>query len=100
MKKALIEPRRDYPTGFRIAQVQGMTFPVASPLSWVDCGDDVTTDYAYDGSAFALPAPRPSQPTPSDHEFKWIVGQINVIRAALPSPLPAINIDGARREIG
>lgn len=55
MKKALISPLElvyDYEgnlIGERVAQVvnDGETFPVADPLYWKDCADDVVADQWY-----------------------------------------------------
>ena len=52
MKYALIEPNN------RIAQVSDSEFPVAQPLQWVQCDDDVTTEWTYDGTFYA-PVPPP-----------------------------------------
>lgn len=50
MRHALIEPNN------RIAQVSDSEFPVAPPLQWVQCDDDVTTEWTYDGT-FHVPVP-------------------------------------------
>lgn len=62
MKKALVEPSG------RVAQVEpvpqggGNPFPVALPLVWRDCADDVTTAHRWNGNAFALPqVPAPTR---------------------------------------
>ena len=61
MKKALLERRSEpeFPNGYRIAQVveYGHEFEVALPLEWVDCPDEVTEHWLYDGERFAPPAP-------------------------------------------
>jgi hypothetical protein len=56
MKKALISPLENN----RVAQVEQESFEVALPLFWVDCPDEVTTEWTYDGSAFNAPV----QPDP------------------------------------
>jgi hypothetical protein len=43
--KALISPQENN----RIADVTPTEFPVAAPLFWVDCPDNVTTEWTYDG---------------------------------------------------
>lgn len=50
--KALISPSENN----RIAQVSLNDFPVAEPLYWLDCPDDCTTEWVYDGFVFN-PAP-------------------------------------------
>lgn len=54
MKKALISPNETVnlfhsETGYRVAQVEAVEniFPVADPLYWVDCTDDVVADFWY-----------------------------------------------------
>lgn len=42
--KALISPIEPRQTGYRVAQVEHEEFPVALPLFWVDCDDNVMTD--------------------------------------------------------
>lgn len=39
----------------RIAEVAAQDFPVALPLYWVDCPDDCTTEWSYDGIEFKKP---------------------------------------------
>lgn len=41
MKKALISPLEPVLLGWRIAQVLDEEFPIAEPLFWVDCPDEV-----------------------------------------------------------
>jgi hypothetical protein len=52
MKRALVQSTR-------VCEVRpiGADFPVALPLRWVDCADDVTAQHVFDGSAFSLPSP-------------------------------------------
>ena len=61
MKKALLERRSEpeFPNGYRIAQVveDGHEFEVAPSLEWVDCPDEVTERWQYNGEHFAPPAP-------------------------------------------
>jgi hypothetical protein len=46
MKKALICPNEPVQAGYRIAQVGAVesVFPVADPLFWMDCEDNVVAD--------------------------------------------------------
>ena len=49
MKKALISTIEPRENGYRVAQVQTDTFPVASAFKWVDCEDNIEADkYWYD----------------------------------------------------
>ena len=59
--RALIEP------GGRVAEIRedGDDFPVAPPLEWIDCGEDVTTDHRWDGEQFIDSRPTP----PTDAEI-------------------------------
>jgi len=53
MNKALISPNEPVLTGYRVAQVEPAEniFPVADPLFWIDCADDVIADqFWYDPS--------------------------------------------------
>lgn len=70
MKKALICPNEpvnffDGKTGYRIAQTETAEniFPVADPLYWVDCADEVMSDFWYfdpaDSAIKAVPVPPP-----------------------------------------
>lgn len=56
--KALISPNENN----RIAEVATLSFDVAKPLYWVDCSDDVTTEWTYVDGAFIAP-PLPAPPT-------------------------------------
>lgn len=72
MKKALLEPNG------RIAQIEpvnqepqseGIPFPVAPPLFWVDCAEDVTMQTHYfDGTSFVLKPPPPPAMTAAELE--------------------------------
>jgi hypothetical protein len=42
--KALISPMEPRESGFRVAEVSAQDFPVADPLFWVDCSDDIVAD--------------------------------------------------------
>lgn len=50
--KALISPQENN----RICAVVDAEFPVASPLYWVDCAENVTTEWMYDGEVFSVAA--------------------------------------------
>lgn len=41
----------------QVCQVEEQDFPVASPLYWVDCPDNVTTEWTYEENTFIPPAP-------------------------------------------
>ena len=74
MKKALISPLEiayDYEgnaIGERVAQVvnDGETFPVADPLYWKDCADDVVADQWYLDIATNEILPKPQPPEIED----------------------------------
>ena len=51
MKKALILIKEN-----KICQIADNQFPVHEDLKWVDCNDDVTEFWEYDGKNFNLPA--------------------------------------------
>lgn len=55
--KALISPQENN----RIAEVVVKEFPVAQPLYWLDCPDNVTTEWTYDKNGFNAPV-SPSTP--------------------------------------
>jgi hypothetical protein len=70
MKKALICPNEpvtffDGKTGYRVAQTEPAEniFPVADPLHWVDCADEVAADFWYfdpvDATIKAVPVTPP-----------------------------------------
>jgi hypothetical protein len=44
--------------GDRVAEVTSIVFPVASPLFWVDCADDVVADQFYCADGKILPVPQ------------------------------------------
>lgn len=90
MKKALIDPSAvvsqltqwvwnptskkyegvwaEIPNSDRVAEVAAAEFPVASPLFWVDCADDVVADLWYydsvDQTILLVPPPPPAPPIP------------------------------------
>lgn len=70
MKKALISPiepvyNYDDPpqkVGDRVAQVENTEFPVAPPLFWVDCQDNIVADEFYWNEGVFYPMPEPPIP--------------------------------------
>lgn len=55
MMKALISPNEIVEGKMRVVQVEEVSFEVASPLFWVDCGVDITSTHAFsDGQFFEL----------------------------------------------
>jgi len=49
--QALISPNEPRETGYRVAEVINANFPVAEPLFWVACSDNVVADqFWYDPS--------------------------------------------------
>lgn len=55
--KALIDPRFD-----RVCQIEENDFPVAEPLFWTECPDDITTQWTYVDGEFLPYIPQPEQP--------------------------------------
>lgn len=51
--------------GDRVAEVEPTTFPVANPLFWVACANDVVADQFYWSNGEILPAPPPPPPPPA-----------------------------------
>jgi hypothetical protein len=49
--------------GDRVAQVAANVFPVAPPLFWTPCADDVTADQFYWAAGQILPVPPPPPKT-------------------------------------
>jgi len=47
MKYALVCPNEPVLRGYRIAQVEDVTFPVGEPTYWLECSDDVVADLWY-----------------------------------------------------
>ena len=65
-KPPVLEP---IPNSARLAEVATEAFPVAGPLFWVDCGDDVVADQHYyntdTNTVEAIPA-APERPAAED----------------------------------
>jgi hypothetical protein len=47
MKFALICPNEPVLNGYRVAQVEEVTFPVGDPTYWMECADNVIADQWY-----------------------------------------------------
>lgn len=47
MKKALISPMEPVSTGYRVAEIATAEFPVAPPLFWIECEDDIDMSCSY-----------------------------------------------------
>lgn len=88
MKNAIIDPReqvskiigwtsatpplpipQEIPNSARVAEVADQTFPVAEPLFWVQCDDNVVADQWYFDTVtqeiLVVPAPPPAGDQPS-----------------------------------
>lgn len=64
MKKSLIDPMTKVADGFRVAEVCDVTFEVAEPYFWRDCGDEIVADVYYYNPETNEFAPVP-EPTPT-----------------------------------
>jgi hypothetical protein len=53
-----------YPNGERVCQVADVSFPVAQPLFWVDCENDVLADQFYYDSSDKTIKPIDNAPYP------------------------------------
>jgi hypothetical protein len=51
MKKALISPLENN----RVCEITSAEFPVAEPLFWVDCPDEVEAEWVYVDGQFVAP---------------------------------------------
>lgn len=76
--KALISPQENN----RIAQVSPEDFPIAPPLFWVDCPEDITTEWTYDDSGFQEPVV-PEVVTPPAPTVEDLLAQLQVIQAQI-----------------
>jgi hypothetical protein len=56
--KALISPLENN----RIVEVKQFEFPIAKPLYWIDCPDNVTTEYTFNEKGFTAPQVVPDTP--------------------------------------
>lgn len=59
---ALISPEENN----RIAQVESADFPVAEPLFWIECPDNVTPHWSYVDGQFVEPTPIVDEPVVID----------------------------------
>lgn len=65
MRNALISPNEKVYNaegnilGDRVAEVSSNPFPVAPPLFWVECADDVVADQFYYSDGVIYPIPQP-----------------------------------------
>lgn len=62
--------------GGRVCEIAANVFPVAAPLTWVDCDETVTTSHTYIDGGFR--PPRPS----IDHEWNGATWAVPAERAA------------------
>jgi hypothetical protein len=63
--KALVAPNQPIENGYYVVQVQEQDFPVAEPLFWLDCADNIIAyEYYYqpDTQQFILVPPPPPMP--------------------------------------
>lgn len=83
MKKALISPNEKVfntdgvEIGERVADTATQEFPIAPPLFWVDCADDVEADvYYYDTSTQEIKL-TPVPPIADSVQHQSVQGTIN-----------------------
>lgn len=93
MKRALISPTESAQDGQRIAQVADKDFPVAPPMFWTDCDDDVTpeTHYWREKSVTQNPAPIIAPPSQRDIDRADALAKLRDASqdAAIPAKLRA-----------
>lgn len=63
MKYALVCPNEPVTDGYRIAQVEEVTFPVGEPTYWLECADDVVADLWYFNTTTNVPTLVPVVPS-------------------------------------
>ena len=86
MKFALICPNEPRLDGYRVAQVETVTFPVGAPTYWLACADDVVADLWYFDTAtqqitiVPLVAPTVAQPT-QDEIIASLIARIAALEA-------------------
>ena len=82
--KALIDPRSG-----RVCELRQEEFAVADPLFWLEAGDEVTTDYTYDG-AKVVPPEAPALEEVRGLAIERVEHRAEVeLQAALGAKLPA-----------
>jgi hypothetical protein len=82
--KALIDPRLG-----RVCELREVEFVVAAPLFWLDVGDEVTTQYSYDG-ANVVPPEAPSLEEVRGLAIERVEHRAELeLQAALGAKLPA-----------
>jgi len=75
MKYALISPNESIQDGVRIAQVCSKRFPVAPPLYWIKCNDNVFAEtHYYHMTDGILEIPVPKNPNQLDIETPQVEG--------------------------
>lgn len=61
--------------GQRVAEVAQNTFPVAPPLFWIECADEVTAEqYCYNNGACTVIPPDAPQPQPNPDQQPTVEG--------------------------
>lgn len=82
MNHALIE-------GARIAQIADQPFPVAEPLVWRECPDEVDTTWTWGGAAFVPPPEPDPNPVPQivsrfqARAVLMLAGKLEAVQAAV-----------------
>lgn len=80
--KALISPNENG----RIAELAVTEFPIAEPLFWVDCADNVTTEWTYIDGVFSEPV---SPPVPIPTVVSMRQARLALLQAGLLATVDA-----------
>lgn len=91
MKKALIDPNssvfhtvawtqqkpykpitEEYPNSARVCEVEDIEFPVAEPLFWVDCADNVVADQFWFNKTNNQIEPVENVPPPTSNDLQTL----------------------------
>lgn len=90
MKRALISPKEQNYDGARIVQVvdEKDEFPVAPPMRWIDCADDVTPETHYARGNVVTANPAPVIPPPSQRDVDRADALAKVRDAAQDAGIP------------
>jgi hypothetical protein len=67
--KALISPNETVSFGYRVVQIEKNSFVIALPLFWVDCPEDLTTEYFYDPNTETF---KPIEVAPEQLENRYV----------------------------
>ena len=82
----------------RVVQIEAEVFDVAPPLHWVECSDEITTEWTYENGSFVAPIPPPPPPTVIPEVVSMRQARLALLQVGLLSDVDAAIAQGTQAD--